>query len=408
VLMIKLIVFYTMFSYQITTGFDAQSTPVMMFDNIKLERDSDNVKMAFVGDVMVHGPQLKAQYDKSTGKYDFSNNFKYIKKYIEAADIAVLNFETTVAGIDKGGYTSFPRFNSPDELVYALKDVGFDIACVCNNHTLDRKAYGLNRTLDVLRQNDITYTGAKKDEKDNNYMIIEKKNIKIGVAAYTYEKDVNGKDTLNGNVIPENEKALINTFDYDYIDEELIKMKEVIDNMKKDGAEFIIFELHWGNEYQEEPNAYQQKIANFLCENGVNVIVGSHPHILQKFDTIEVGNKKTYVFYSIGNFISNQRYEILKQRKSENGIIIELDISKNILGEVNVSKVNYIPTWVNKYVENGKTNYEILPLNENLTEFKLSYKDNLWRAQNALKMIQEVIEKGSMKISIKNAIVPSI
>jgi len=406
--MIKLIVFYTMFSYQITTGFDAQSTPVMMFDNIKLERDSDNVKMAFVGDVMVHGPQLKAQYDKSTGKYDFSNNFKYIKKYIEAADIAVLNFETTVAGIDKGGYTSFPRFNSPDELVYALKDVGFDIACVCNNHTLDRKAYGLNRTLDVLRQNDITYTGAKKDEKDNNYMIIEKKNIKIGVAAYTYEKDVNGKDTLNGNVIPENEKALINTFDYDYIDEELIKMKEVIDNMKKDGAEFIIFELHWGNEYQEEPNAYQQKIANFLCENGVNVIVGSHPHILQKFDTIEVGNKKTYVFYSIGNFISNQRYEILKQRKSENGIIIELDISKNILGEVNVSKVNYIPTWVNKYVENGKTNYEILPLNENLTEFKLSYKDNLWRAQNALKMIQEVIEKGSMKISIKNAIVPSI
>ncbi|HCC07707.1 MAG TPA: hypothetical protein DEP72_06080 [Clostridiales bacterium] len=407
-LMIKLIVFYTMFSYQITTGFDAQSTPVMMFDNIKLERDSDNVKMAFVGDVMVHGPQLKAQYDKSTGKYDFSNNFKYIKKYIEAADIAVLNFETTVAGIDKGGYTSFPRFNSPDELVYALKDVGFDIACVCNNHTLDRKAYGLNRTLDVLRQNDITYTGAKKDEKDNNYMIIEKKNIKIGVAAYTYEKDVNGKDTLNGNVIPENEKALINTFDYDYIDEELIKMKEVIDNMKKDGAEFIIFELHWGNEYQEEPNAYQQKIANFLCENGVNVIVGSHPHILQKFDTIEVGNKKTYVFYSIGNFISNQRYEILKQRKSENGIIIELDISKNILGEVNVSKVNYIPTWVNKYVENGKTNYEILPLNENLTEFKLSYKDNLWRAQNALKMIQEVIEKGSMKISIKNAIVPSI
>ncbi|HAN09979.1 MAG TPA: hypothetical protein DCP90_05115 [Clostridiales bacterium] len=407
-LMIKLMIFYAIFSYQFNAGFNAQSKQVSSFDNIKLVRENNNVKIAFVGDVMVHGPQLKAQYNKEIERYDFTNNFKYIKRYIESADIAVLNLETTLAGEDKGGYTSFPMFNSPDELVYALKDTGFDLASVCNNHTLDRKAYGLNRTLDVLEQNGIAYTGVRKNEEDNNYTIITKNNIKVGIVAYTYEKDVNGRDTLNGNVIPENEKTLINTFDYDYIDEDLVKMKKVINKMKNDGAEFIIFGMHWGNEYQDEPSVYQQKIANFLCENGVNVIVGSHPHILQKFDTIEVGDKKTYVFYSIGNFISNQRYEILKQRKSENGIIIELDISKDMLGRVVIDNVSYVPTWVNKYVEGGKTSYEILPLNEDLSKFKLNYKDNLWRAQNALETIQKVIGIGSMKINIRNAIIPSI
>ncbi len=368
----------------------------------KMDDVDNKVTMAFVGDVMIHGPQLKAQYDAKTRNYSFANNFEYVEKYIESADLAVLNLETTLAGEDKGGYTSFPRFNSPDQIAMDLKNAGFDVFCIANNHMLDRGAYGLNRTMDILEALGLEYTGAKKNKSDKNYIIINKNGINIGITAYTYENDAGGRDALNGNIIPKGYKELINTFDTSTLESDLMHMKDTVKHMKDDGAECIIFQIHWGNEYQERPNKYQEAIAEYLCKNGVNVIVGNHPHILQKFDKIKFDENETYVFYSVGNFLSNQRYEILKQRLSENGIIVYFDVNKLSDGRVYITNPMYVPTWVNKYLgSSGKYVYEILPLNEPLSNFKLSYQKNKWRAENALKTIKEVVESGNMGIKLK-------
>lgn len=372
---------------------------VSVKEEIYIEREEKHIEkrkvppveitISAVGDIMVHGPQLRAQYDKKNKVYDFKNNFQFIKPYISKSDLAICNLETTFAG-NKRKYSSYPRFNTPDSLAEAIKDAGFDVVSTANNHTMDSGKDGVIRTVKVLRNFAFDVVGTKEKETDKNFIIKEVKGIKFGVSAYSYETRKRGKNkTLNGLLVPNEIEGNINTFNYHTIDQDLEKMKKEIQSMKEEGAEVIIFYLHWGTEYQRNPNKNQKRIARSLADLGVDVIFGSHPHVLQPMEFIHSKNreKDTLVVYSMGNFLSNQRYEILKNRYTEDGVIVDVTFIKNFEeNEVRIKEVKYLPTWVHKYFKNGKRIYEIVTLDGNLDDQEGIYienKNNAWRARNS-------------------------
>ncbi len=343
-----------------------------------------------VGDIMTHGPQLKAQYDWENSAYDFSDNYEMIMPLIDAADLAFCNIETVFAG-EEQKYSSYPRFNTPDSLVKALKDAGFDVAVTSNNHCLDRGAEGVIRTINVVRDNGLQAAGTQL-KNEQNFLIYPVKGIKVGIAAYTYETpEYKNSKTINGLVVPEEIEDCINTFNYDNLDENLKKMKYTIEEMRAQGAQIIIFYLHWGQEYNRTPDEYQKKIAGYLAENDVDILFGSHPHVIQPVEIIEdKEGEKTVVFYSLGNFISNQRYELMGFRYSEDGmigeVIWEFDPEKQ---SGSLLEVKSIPTWVHKHYSNGN-NYEIVPLPQFLEQEVLS-EETLWRAENSFKNTLQII-----------------
>jgi poly-gamma-glutamate capsule biosynthesis protein CapA/YwtB (metallophosphatase superfamily) len=370
---------------------------------IEVAKDASDIEVSIVavGDVIVHEEQLKAQYNKEIGKYSFYNNFKYVKSHIESADIALANLETTLAGEEKK-YTGYPLFNSPSSLVDAMKDCGFDILSTANNHTIDRGSEGVFSTLAEIQKRNLKAVGTRENLNEKPYIIQDVKGIKIGVISYSYETPRSGNDKmLNAIKIPSKVTNLINTFSYEYIEEDLNKIKGQIDEMKGQGAEAIIFVIHWGNEYERKPNVHQISIANKLCDFGVDVILGSHPHVIQpiEFITSEKTGKRSLVVYSMGNFISNQRYEYTDNRYTEDGIIVNIDIVKSASSnEIVISAVSYIPTWVNKYSNNSKLVFEILPLGDALAskgKYDLNDDIEVWRASNSSKNTRILIGENS-------------
>ncbi|MFT9494334.1 CapA family protein [Anaerosolibacter sp.] len=366
------------------------------------------IRITAVGDVMVHGPQLKAQYDSISGQFDFHNNFQFIKPYIESADLALLNLETTFGGEEKG-YSSFPRFNSPDSLAEALKTAGFDVAVTGNNHTIDTGMDGVVRTLEVLQAQGFKTIGTRKSVEESRFLIEDVQGIKVGITAYTYETPAYGKNkTINALIMPSLLEPLINSFRFDRWKEDLSQIKSTIDAMRVAGAEIIVFYLHWGEEFQRSPNQSQKQIAQDLNAHGVDVIFGSHPHVLQPIEWIKHPDHdhQTLVVYSLGNFLSNQRYEILKNRYTEDGMLVHIKIQKDLVTNgTTISHVGYQPTWVHKYVRGDKRIFEILPLPQALQNpqvFHLSSSDAQHRAKlsyhNTTSLLQQELP-GSMPFS---------
>ncbi len=352
-----------------------------------------------VGDIIVHEEQLKAQFNESTGEYNFDNNFKYVKSYIKSADMALANLETTLAG-EKQKYTGYPLFNSPSSIVDALKDCGFDILSTVNNHTIDRGSAGVFSTVAEIEKRKLKVVGTRENLDKKPYIIEEVKGIKIGVISYSYETPRKGKNkTLNAIEIPSDVTKLLNTFSYEYIEEDLNKIKLQIDEMKSKGAEAIVFFIHWGNEYERQPNVHQTSIASRLCDYGVDVIVGSHPHVIQpiEFITSKKTGKKSLVVYSMGNFISNQQYERTNNRYTEDGIIVNIQFKKNKTSkDITIGAVSYIPTWVHRYSADSRLVYEVVPLIDALAskeEYNLNEDMAVWRAENSEKSTRALMGK---------------
>jgi poly-gamma-glutamate capsule biosynthesis protein CapA/YwtB (metallophosphatase superfamily) len=363
------------------------------------------VTIAAAGDVMVHSPQFKAQYQRETGLYDFTNNFRFVKPYLLQVDLALANLETTFGG-EALGYSGFPRFNTPDSLADALKDAGFDLIVTANNHTLDTGMSGVFRTIDVLRERGLEVIGTRKPEDEKSYIVKKSNGIKIGFSAYTFETPrVSGKKTINGIAVPPKYTDLIDSFSYQNLTDELLKMKKRIDAMREEGAEFIVFYLHWGEEYQREPNGTQRKIATALVNYGVDLIFGSHPHVLQPVEYVrsEDGTKGALVFFSLGNFLSNQRYELLKKKYTEDGVIAYVEVKKDLrTDEVFIAGLSYLPTWVHKYTEKQRLVYEILPLNDTMFNFEyynLLAKESIRRAVNSKRNTVNLLKKPPLPVA---------
>lgn len=364
-----------------------------------------------VGDILIHEDQLKAQFNEVTGEYNFENNFKYVKSHIESADIALANFETTLAG-EKQKYTGFPLFNSPSSIVDAMKSSGFDILSTINNHTIDMGSAGVLNTLEEIQKRNLIALGTRENLQKQPYIIQEVKGIKLGVISYSFETPRKGENkTLNAIEIPSEVINLLNTFSYEHIEEDLLRIKGQIDEMKSKGAEAIVFFIHWGNEYERSPNVHQIRIANALCDYGVDIILGSHPHVIQpiEFITSQKTGKRSLVVYSMGNFISNQQYERTNNRYTEDGIIVNIQIKKSMVSNnITISGVSYIPTWVHRYTENNKFVYEVVPLTDALAskeEYNLNEDIEVWRAENSEKSTRmlmgesaDIIEGGAKEV----------
>lgn len=325
-----------------------------------------NINLLAVGDIMFHSPQYRAAFHKETSSYDFTPTFKYVKKYIEEASIALGNFETVTAGEDIG-FSGFPRFNTPKESLLALKETGFDILSTANNHSLDHGKKGLINTINNINEYNMKNIGTYKEPQEG-FLIKEIEGIKIGFLSYTY-----GLNGMDSTLTKEELSYMVNR-----IDEE--KIKKDIEDLKSLEVDIITVFIHWGHEYHREPSEYQIQLGSKMVEWGANIILGSHPHVIQKSEIINKDGKDNFIIYSMGNFLSNQRRETMENSYTEDGIMINLGIEKNLTsGETVIKDIQYIPTWVHRYRDiNGKLTYEILPLNDYINgELDIAITDSI-------------------------------
>ena len=320
---------------------------------VELEEKEDiKVSMSVIGDIMCHNSQYNDAY--KNGEYDFSYVFDDIKEHIEIADVAIGNLETTFAGKDRG-YASYPTFNTPEILAQDLKELGIDVVSTANNHSLDTGYKGIESTIDYLDEAGILHTGTYKSVEDQENIVIKEVNgLKFAFLAYTYG--------TNGIPVPSGREYCINL-----IDKELIKRHlDLAKNLKPD---VICVNMHWGIEYQNSPNAEQEELANFLFENGVDIILGSHPHVLQKMESKEIllsnGELKNgFVIYSLGNFMSGQT-----KANTRNSIILKLDIIKDgSTGNLRFENIDYIPIYTYTY-PNFK-NYKVLDIRKAIQNYE--------------------------------------
>lgn len=327
--------------------------------------DINTIEIVATGDILIHKEILETQYNSETDEYDFNNNFKYIKKYLEKADLAIGNLETTLSGIENYGFSGYPSFNSPDSLADAMKSAGYDIVANMNNHCLDRDVNGYYRTRKTLVDRGFDVIGTRESIDDKRYIIKDVKGIKVGVISYGYTMTVeDGNFGVNGISIPYDLLQLMNYYHPDTLENDMLNMKEQIELMREDGAEVIVFYMHWGDEYELEPNDIQKQIAQFLADEKVDIIFGTHPHSLQPIDMIQSsdGSSDTAVVYSMGNFLSSQRTERIGNPYTEDGAIVSVKVNKDMeTNEITVDIPTYIPTWVNWYGKDAKLFYEVVP-----------------------------------------------
>lgn len=295
--------------------------------------DSTRLSLLFVGDLMNHSPQTSAAYDIVSKQYIYDTCYYWVKDYLSKPDISIANLEVTLAGYP---YTGYPMFSAPDAYAIAAKNAGFDYFFTSNNHTCDKKLKGVVRTLDVLDSLNIGHTGSFRnlEERNSTYpSIVEKNGIKLAFLNATYG--------TNGMPIPA--PSMVNLLDS-------IQLKADFEKAKSLNPDFIIMGVHWGNEYQRTPSADQKKWADFFIRNGANLIIGSHPHVVQTFER----RNGVPVIYSLGNFISNQR-----DRYKDGGIAYEIELLKTE-GKTQIISHNYQAIWVQKQ-QYPKVVYRLIP-----------------------------------------------
>lgn len=400
---IKKIIFLCCSALLFIAGYSNISSELNQYEavNIKEEKRENIATISAVGDIMIHGPQLEAQV-LDDGTYNFDNNFKHIKDIISSSDISIANLETTV-NLEKQ-FSGYPSFNSPKELLETLKNVGFDIISTINNHTLDTGYNGVLSTLNELKVNGLKSVGTKSNVDDKNYIIEDINNIKIGISTFSYGDISNGQKYLNG--IPSGKATdLMNVINSSNVQDAFETIKKEIDLMKLEGVEFIIIGLHWGKEYEQNPTYYQKTLAQMLANEGVDLILGSHPHVVQPIEFIKSEcaiDEETLVVYSMGNIISNQREEEMGFKESENGIIPIIDIEKDEQGKVSIKEVKYVPTWVNKEKVNDNTIYEIIPIDGNISQLSKEYNVSEYDLETSFNNTTSLMTNDKIKIYKKD------
>lgn len=309
------------------------------------EPEEFRLTLTAVGDLMCH----KLQYEGARTKigYDFRQSFTDILPKLAGSDILIGNLETTFAGSEKG-YSEFPIFNTPDEFADALGAAGFNIVTTANNHTLDKRFAGLSRTLDVLDGLGIQNTGSFRNETDDRILFVEKNGIRMAVMAYTYG--------TNG-IRPDKGKE----YSINMIDEALIRSDIAQAREKK--ADLIIVALHFGQEYQQTPNDGQKVLAAACFDEGADIVLGTHPHVVQSAVLAPVTDrfgvkKNRFVAYSLGNFISAQR-----TFPRAAGLISRLGILKTN-GVTEVESADFIPTWTDQSLGSGGKSFRTLPIRD--------------------------------------------
>ena len=307
------------------------------------ERTSDTLHLVFAGDIMTHGPQIRAAL-RGDGQYDFRPSFFLVKPLIAEADLAVGNLETTFGGKPYSGY---PMFSSPEAFGEALRDAGFDVLTTANNHSCDRGRYGVVHTIDVLDSLGIATTGSyrtREERTSRTPLLVTVKGVKLAILAYTYG--------TNGLPIPS--PALVDTISRTQIARDLQRADSL-------GADYKIVQIHWGNEYERLPNTRQKDLAQWLTDQGVHAIIGSHPHVVQESTFLkrqDTQGDSTFVVYSMGNFISNQ----ITPPGTRGGMLLSLELIRDRAKGSWTTQPHYQYVFVEKRSPRGEAIYRLRPI----------------------------------------------
>ena len=303
------------------------------------------IRLMAAGDAMSHMPITQDAYIAASGEYSYRHMLLDASEQLSDADYAVGNLETPLAG--GPDYSGYPVFNAPDSLAFDLKAAGFDLFTAANNHSLDQGTSGIYRTLDVLDQAELDHVGAYRSQEERDagsgILVADVDGVSIAFLSYTYG--------LNGFRLPKGEEYAVNVYNLDYYttlsqpDYELLQAD--LEAARALDADLIAVLIHWGTEYQNAPNGYQTNLAQFLVEQGADLVLGNHPHVLQPYETLSVTGwdgqpREGFVCYSLGNFISNQ--PDLEMRTTA---ILELELTKDPeTGETDLTGVGYLPYYM--------------------------------------------------------------
>ena len=281
---------------------------------------TDTIRLLFGGDFMQHMPQVNAARTPD-GSYDYSRSTEYIAPMFREADVAVINLETTIS--TTGHYSGYPCFASPVEVVDEFETMGIDIALLANNHCCDRMARGIETTIEELNRRNIAHTGVYTDSVDyaqNNILYFERGGVRFALVNYTY----------GTNGIPVPKGKLVNLIDTTII-------KRDLRTIDRDSVACVIACMHWGNEYERHENREQRRLAEVLQREGVDIIIGSHPHVVQPF----YADSTNVLFYSLGNLVSNQQ-----RHYTDGGLIAEVEVIRCDTIEGLRYRATAHPVWV--------------------------------------------------------------
>lgn len=299
----------------------------------------DSLSMLFVGDAMMHQTQINSTQRGNT--FDLDGYYTHIESEIKAADIAVVNLEAPLAGEPYSGY---PVFSSPDEFAISLQKSGFDLFLFANNHCLDKGTRGMVRTHAVLDSQGIKHIGTylnPEDRKSSYPYLLRKNGFRIIMLNYTYG--------TNGFVVAS--PRIVN-----YIDKEI--MAADIEEAKLFCPDFIIANIHWGVEYNQKPSGEQRELSEWLFRQGVDVVMGSHPHVVQPMEMKKdsVGVNRQLVVYSLGNFVSN-----MSIRHTRGGAMVKLVLCRKGLDRY-IGSANYAILFNDRYTnDRGNMDMKIVP-----------------------------------------------
>lgn len=312
----------------------------------------DTVNLFFIGDVMQHAPQIKGAWDSCRQEYNYIPCFQYIQPYWQQADYVIANLETTLGNENFSGY---PQFCAPWQLARDLQACGVDFLTTNNNHTCDRGARGISNTLYYLDSLQLAHTGTFTDTASwisQTPFFLRHGKFKMALLSYTY--GTNGLPAGKGQVV-----SLIDTF----------HMARQIEKARLDTATHIIAIVHWGEEYHTAPNEEQKRLAQWLHEKGADIVIGSHPHVVQPLEYTLSGEDTTGVtVYSLGNFVSNQ-----SKRYTNGGIGVWLTLIRD--KNRNRYQMKYLSNYVYRPLEKGIRRYYVIP--EPLAPVLLRQQDSL-------------------------------
>ena len=370
---------------------------------------TSTASIGVTGDMLLHIGLHASAKDGDT--YDFSDMFRFIEEYYKRYDFMVANLEVPLAGAERG-YSGYPRFNSPDSFATDLKEAGVDMVLTANNHCVDKDKSGLLRTQDVVTEAGLLYLGTKKAADDPNYVIHDINGIRVGMMCYTYETNTDNKNqkAINGIPLSQELGALINSFNHRRAENLYAEVEQSMAEMKESGVDVTMMFIHWGDEYYIAQNGTQTRLAQGLCELGIDVIVGGHPHVVQPFDTLTSSTgHTTYCIYSVGNAISNQNRNSLDTNNAiytEDGMIFGVTFEKWNDGTVNIQDINILPTWVNVYQGESKRLYYIMPLDIELESWEDFGVKNLSNTYGSYKRTLSIVGPGLNAFREANGLAP--
>ncbi len=348
-----------------------KTMPAIKSEIKPIANEDSEVSLVMVGDNLLHIPVIR-NGEQEDGTYSFDSLYEAMKPYFKNADISVIVQETILGGKELG-YSGYPLFNSPQAVGDAIINAGFDIVLHATNHALDKGSKGVENTIEYWKKHpDVTVLGINESHQEQDQITYYEKNgIKLALLNYT--------DSTNGIPLPQNKKYIVNTVN----EEKIIKDLTIAEN----NADFTIVFMHWGVEYHFSESQAQTDLATMMCENGADLIMGSHPHVIQpvKWVNTENGNK-AMVFYSLGNYVSRQ-----KEANNLLGIMAEVKIYKNSDGKTFIKEAGVMPT-VTHYNVNSR-GFKVYPLKDYTDELASTHGVAQYDGKVSVERFKNTFEK---------------